>query len=233
MQNEHILIVEDEEKIAELIKKYLKLEGYESTHAKNGNDAIALFHKTSPDLIVLDIMLPDMDGLDICKHLREYSEVPIIMLTARVEEVDRLMGFELGADDYVCKPFIPRELVARIRAVLSRTQRHAKQKVLKTGSLTLDISQYKLTIGSTEIKLTQNEFSLLKVMMLSPNRVFSRQELLTTTQGQSVDIYERTIDSHIKNLRKKLAQVVPNRDFIESIYGIGYKLIDSSYDSSS
>ncbi len=233
MQNEHILIVEDEDKIAELIKKHLKLEGYESTHAQNGNDAISLFHKTNPDLIVLDVMLPDIDGLDVCKYLRGHSEVPIIMLTARVEEVDRLMGFELGADDYVCKPFIPRELVARIRAVLSRTQRHSKQKVLKTGSLTLDISQYKLTIGSTEIKLTQNEFSLLKVMMLSPNRVFSRQELLTTTQGQSIDIYERTIDSHIKNLRKKLAQVVPDRDFIESIYGIGYKLIDTSYDSSS
>lgn len=231
MQKQHILIVEDEEKIAELIRKYLKLEGYESTHAQNGNKAISLFHKTSPDLIVLDIMLPDIDGLEICKRLREYSEVPIIMLTARVEEVDRLMGFGMGADDYVCKPFIPRELVARIRAVLSRTQRHTEQKVLKAGSLTLDIAQYKLTIDSTEIRLTQNEFSLLKVMMLSPNKVFSRQELLTTTQGQFVDIYERTVDSHIKNLRKKLAQVAPETNFIESIYGIGYKLIDTSNDS--
>ena len=231
MQKQHILIVEDEDKIAELIRKYLKLEGYESTHARNGNEAISLFHKTSPDLIVLDIMLPDIDGLEICKRLREYSEVPIIMLTARVEEVDRLMGFGIGADDYVCKPFIPRELVARIRAVLSRIQRHTEQKVLKVGCLTLDIPQYKLTIDSTEIRLTQNEFSLIKVMMLSPNKVFSRQELLTTTQGQFVDIYERTIDSHIKNLRKKLAQVAPETNFIESIYGIGYKLIDAGNDS--
>jgi len=231
MEKQHILIVEDEVKIAELIRKYLKLEGYESTHAQNGNEAISLFHKTTPDLIVLDIMLPDIDGFDVCKRLREYSEVPIIMLTARVEEVDRLMGFGMGADDYVCKPFIPRELVARIRAVLSRTLRHNEQKVLKVGSLTLDIAQYKLTVGSTEIRLTQNEFSLLKIMMLSPNKVFSRQELLTTTQGQFVDIYERTVDSHIKNLRKKLAQVAPEKNFIESIYGIGYKLIDTGSDN--
>lgn len=227
MQKQHVLIVEDENKIAEIIRKYLKLEGYESTQAESGDEALALYHQVNPDLIVLDIMLPDMDGVDICKRLREFSEVPIIMLTARVEEVDRLMGFEAGADDYVCKPFIPRELVARIRAVLNRTQRNSEQKVLRTGRLMLDISQYKATVDSIEIKLTQNEFSLLKVMISTPNRVFSRQELLTATQGQSIDIYERTIDTHIKNLRKKLNQVAPQSNFIESIYGIGYKLIDS------
>ncbi len=227
MQKQHVLIVEDENKIAEIIRKYLKLEGYESTQAQSGDEALTLYHQVNPDLIVLDVMLPDMDGIDICKRLREFSEVPIIMLTARVEEVDRLMGFEAGADDYVCKPFIPRELVARIRAVLNRTQRNAEQKVLRTGRLMLDISQYKVTVDSVEIKLTQNEFSLLKVMISTPNRVFSRQELLTATQGQSMDIYERTIDTHIKNLRKKLNQVAPQSNFIESIYGIGYKLIDS------
>jgi len=227
MQKQHVLIVEDENKIAEIIRKYLKLEGYESTQAQSGDEALTLYHQVNPDLIVLDVMLPDMDGIDICKRLREFSEVPIIMLTARVEEVDRLMGFEAGADDYVCKPFIPRELVARIRAVLNRTQRSSEQKVLRTGRLMLDISQYKVTVDSVEIKLTQNEFSLLKVMISTPNRVFSRQELLTATQGQSIDIYERTIDTHIKNLRKKLNQVAPNSNFIESIYGIGYKLIDS------
>jgi len=227
MQKQHVLIVEDENKIAEIIRKYLKLEGYESTQAQSGDEALTLYHQVNPDLIVLDVMLPDMDGIDICKRLREFSEVPIIMLTARVEEVDRLMGFEAGADDYVCKPFIPRELVARIRAVLNRTQRSSEQKVLRTGRLMLDISQYKVTVDSIAIKLTQNEFSLLKVMISTPNRVFSRQELLTATQGQSIDIYERTIDTHIKNLRKKLNQVAPQSNFIESIYGIGYKLIDS------
>jgi len=225
MYKQQILIVEDEDKIADLISKYLKLEGYESIHAKNGTEAIALFQKTNPDLIVLDIMLPDMDGLDICKRLRDFSQVPIIMLTARVDEVDRLMGFEMGADDYVCKPFIPRELVARIRAVLTRSNRHTEQKILTLGRLTLDIYQHLAMVDSSEIKLTQNEFSLLKVMMLSPNRVFSRQKLLTATQGQFVDIYERTVDSHIKNLRKKLSRVAPGISFIESIYGIGYKLI--------
>jgi len=226
MQKQHILIVEDEEKIAELIRKYLQLEGYESSHAKNGNEAISLYHKISPDLIVLDIMLPDMDGLEICKQLREYAEVPIIMLTARVEEVDRLIGFESGADDYVCKPFIPRELVARIRAVLNRTQRISAQKILQSGKLLLNVSQHLVTLDTIEVKLTQNEFSLLKILMLTPNKVFSRQELLTATQGQYTDIYERTIDTHIKNLRKKLIQVAPESNFIESIYGIGYKLIE-------
>jgi len=226
MQKQHILIVEDEEKIAELIRKYLQLEGYQSSHAKNGNEAISLYHKISPDLIVLDIMLPDMDGLEICKQLREYAEVPIIMLTARVEEVDRLIGFESGADDYVCKPFIPRELVARIRAVLNRTQRISAQKILQSGKLLLNVSQHLVTLDTIEVKLTQNEFSLLKILMLTPNKVFSRQELLTATQGQYTDIYERTIDTHIKNLRKKLIQVAPESNFIESIYGIGYKLIE-------
>jgi len=226
MTKQHILIVEDEDKIADLIRKYLKLEGYDSTIAHTGNEALSKFHSVSPDLVVLDIMLPDMDGLDICKNLRAFSNVPIIMLTARVEEVDRLMGFEVGADDYVCKPFIPRELVARIRAILNRVAGSSGKKTLTVGALTLDSSQHKVTVDSIEIKLTQNEFSLLKVMMSTPNRVYSRQELLTATQGQSIDIYERTIDTHIKNLRKKLNKAVPSANFIESIYGIGYKLID-------
>jgi two-component system response regulator BaeR len=228
MQKQHILIVEDETKIAELIRKYLKLEGYQSSHAKNGSEAISLYHKITPDLIILDIMLPDIDGLDVCEQLREFSDVPIIMLTARVEEVDRLIGFELGADDYVCKPFIPRELVARIRAILNRTLRVSTQKVLQSGNLALNISQHQVTVDSVKVKLTQNEFSLLKVLMSTPNKVFSRQELLTATQGQYTDIYERTIDTHIKNLRKKLNQVAPQSNFIESIYGIGYRLIDAT-----
>jgi len=227
MNKQHILIVEDEEKIADLIRKYLKLEGYDSTIAHTGSDALSKFHSVSPDLVVLDIMLPDMDGLDICKNLRAFSNVPIIMLTARVDEVDRLMGFEVGADDYVCKPFIPRELVARIRAILNRIVGNSGQKILTVRALALDTSQHKVTVDSIEIKLTQNEFSLLKIMMSTPNRVYSRQELLTATQGQSIDIYERTIDTHIKNLRKKLNKAVPSSNFIESIYGIGYKLIDS------
>jgi len=230
MTKHHILIIEDEVKIANLISKYLVLEGYDSTHISDGKDAILSYQQCQADLIILDVMLPTINGIELCKLIREISNVPVIMLTARVEEIDQLIGFDVGADDYVCKPFKPKELMARVKAILKRShhQQHPQRESLQMGSIKLDTVSHKVQVLNEEVMLTLNEFNLLKIFLQSPDKVFSRQELLQTTQGKYFESYERTIDSHIKNLRKKLNKADPNTQHIKSIYGVGYQFITES-----
>lgn len=233
MTKKHILIVEDEVKIAIIIGKYLEAEGYEYTHVADGKDAVNTFKDCQPDLVVLDIMLPNVNGIDICKSLREFSHVPIVMLTARVEEIDTLIGFDVGADDYVCKPFKPKELMARVKAILYRaaisSSKESASKI-ESGSITINISTHKVFVKDAEVTLTFNEFNLLKIFVESPEKVYSRQDLLKITQGKYFESYERTIDSHIKNLRKKLSKADPDVQHIKSIYGVGYQyILDEKY----
>ncbi len=220
----HILVVEDETKIADIIEKYLFLEGYTSTQVNDGNQVLTAVASENPDLIILDIMLPGVTGIELCKKIRQTNDVPIIMLTARVDEVDHLLGFGVGADDYVCKPFKPKELMARVKAILKRRVHiFGANNTLSVANIVLSQDEFQVHIDGTLVKLTTNEFNLLKVLMSHPNKVFSREELLTQTQGKYVESYERSIDSHIKNLRKKLINVDPRCQHIESIYGVGYK----------
>jgi two-component system, OmpR family, response regulator BaeR len=220
----HILIVEDEDKIASLLQDYLERSGYRVSHLDTGDGAISLIKNNQFDLIILDIMLPGMDGMEICRGIRTFSRVPVIMLTARVEEIDRLLGLELGADDYICKPFSPREVVARVKAVLRRIHPVPEDQFLKAGEIVLHEDLRKVSISGCELVLTPIEFGLLRVLMAHPGRVFSRSELVSRVQGYDYEGYDRTVDSHIKNLRKKISGLLPDREIICSVYGIGYKL---------
>jgi len=220
----HILIVEDEQKIAVLLQDYLEKAGYSAGILSRGDQVLAWIKRNPPDLMLLDIMLPGMDGIELCREARKYSALPIIMITAKVEEVDRLIGLEIGADDYICKPFSPREVVARVKAVLRRTHPEPAGKQLTVGPLVLDESTYQAKIGGSELELTPSEFRLLQVFMSQPGRVFSRDELLVRAQGYDCEGYDRTIDSHIKNLRKKIAVHLPDQEVINTVYGVGYKL---------
>lgn len=227
MAREHILIVEDEKKISELLRDYLNDAGFKVSCHDRGGQVVSSVRKSPPALILLDIMLPDMDGMDICREIRKFSNIPILMITARVDEVDRLIGLELGADDYICKPFSPREVVARVKAVLRRVSRPEAATKLVVGDLTLDSAVHRATLGQEILDLTPSEFSLLKVLMTHPDRVFSRTELLDKVQGYQFEGYDRTIDTHIKNLRKKIAERLPGREIIRTVYGVGYKLTAS------
>ncbi len=219
---QHILVVEDEIKIASILCDYLENANYRTSMLHDGSNVLAMVKKNPPDMILLDIMLPGMDGLEICRQIRKFSSLPIIAITARVEEVDVILGLELGADDYICKPFSPREVVARVKAVLRRSKSlNAGEKVV-VGPICLDIDSRKAMIDKEVLALTPSEFGLLKTLMSSPNRVFSRNELLSLVQGSSFEGYDRTIDSHIKNLRKKIAKFLPGEDVIRSVYGVGY-----------
>lgn len=228
MPGKNVLIVEDEFKIAELLRDYLVSAGFVATIVERGDLALAEVRKNTPALMILDIMLPGMDGMDVCREVRKFSTVPIIMLTARVEEIDRIIGLELGADDYVCKPFSPREIVARVKAVLRRTRPQAADLKLNVGTIAMDCGAREVTIGGRPVNLTPNEFSLLKALMERPNRVFTRGELLALVQGYSSDGYERTIDSHVKNVRKKMAENGAEQEVISTVHGVGYKLGISS-----
>ena len=219
-----VLIVEDESKIAELLRDYLVAAGFLVTVIESGDLAVAEVRKQTAALVFLDIMLSGMDGMEVCREIRKFSAIPIIMLTARIEEVDRIVGLELGADDYVCKPFSPREIVARVKAVLRRSQSQEAVRQLQAGPITMESATREVTVGGQPVGLTPNEFSLLKALLSHPNLVFTRGELVELVQGHSFDGYERTIDSHIKNLRKKLAEKLPDQEFISTVHGIGYKL---------
>ncbi|MCP4755515.1 MAG: response regulator [Proteobacteria bacterium] len=221
-----ILIVEDEEKIARVLQEYLEKSDYDVSCLNNGSLVVSHMKKQAPDLILLDVMLPGMDGMEVCKEVRKISTVPIIMVTARVEEVDRLIGLELGADDYICKPFSPREVVARVKSVLRRTQPENQTSLLAVGSVVLDVNTHRVKIDGGDLELTPSEFGLLKVMMSQPNRVFSRNELLNQVQGYEFEGYDRTIDTHIKNLRRKLAKFLPGKEIIKAVYGTGYRYND-------
>jgi two-component system response regulator BaeR len=225
MTTRHILVVEDEEKITRLLCDYLQAAGFRTSTQADGDRVISQVKKDLPDLILLDIMLPGMDGMELCREIRKFSNVPVIMITARVEEIDRLLGLELGADDYICKPFSPREMVARVKAVFRRVHAESQAQAhnLVVGSISLDDKTHQVTVDKQVLNLTPNEFGLLKIMMTRPNRVFSRSELINRVQGYDFEGYDRTIDTHIKNLRKKIAQKLPGQEIISTVYGIGYK----------
>lgn len=224
MKNQYILIVEDEERIAQVLRDYLEKTGFRVSWLDRGDKVIPSVKQDSPDLILLDLMLPGRDGLEVCQELRRFSQVPIIMLTARVEELERILGLELGADDYICKPFSPREVVARIKSVLRRISVPPLKEKLVAGPITLDEQQHQVLIAGQELSLTPSEFGILKVLLAHPHRVFSRGELSAQVQGYNFEGYDRTIDSHIKNLRKKMDAVLPGQEIIKTVYGIGYKL---------
>lgn len=219
----HILIVEDEEKIVALLRDYLEKATYKVSSLQRGDQVIPYLKKNPPDLVLLDVMLPGMDGMDVCREIRKSSAVPIIMITARVEEIDRLIGLELGADDYICKPFSPREVVARVKAVLRRMQLEPEGDWLRNGPIVLNKSTRQVTVAEHPLDLTPSEFNLLKVLMTHPNRVFTRNELLNEVQGYDFEGYDRTIDTHIKNLRKKISEPLPAQEIIATVYGVGYK----------
>ncbi len=217
-----ILVVEDEHKIARLICDYLhSIGGYRSHHLDHGDSVVQWVRNNSPDLVVLDWMLPGTDGIELCKQIRSFSQVPIIMLTARVEEIDRLLGLELGADDYICKPFSPREVVARVKAQLRRSEMHLKPP--ENHQLVIDPVKFQAGIRGEILKLTPVEFNLLRCLADNPGRVFSREQLMNDIYSDYRVVSDRTVDTHIKNLRKKLADAADGNDFIESVYGVGYR----------
>ncbi len=218
-----ILVVDDELKIARLVRDYLVEAGFDVVTATDGPGAVAQARSARPDLIVLDLNLPGMDGLDVTRSIRRYADTPIVMLTARADETDRIIGLELGADDYVVKPFSPRELVARVKAVLRRAGGRVESQVLRAGDLEIDLTRRSVSRGDESIGLTTSEFELLHVMAREPGRVFTRSQLLDAMRGVSFESYERAIDSHIKNLRKKLEPDPRQPRYIQTVYGVGYK----------
>lgn len=221
--NKKVLIIEDEEQIALLLKDYLAQAGFDAYMHNTGEGAVEKAEKIEPDAVILDIMLPGVDGLEICRRLRKKSDLPILMLTAKVEEVDRLVGLELGADDYICKPFSPREVVARLKAVLRRTSQDQQVSNIKIGGITIFPDLFKVSADGEDITLTRSEFMLLLTMAKFPGRVFSRSDLISNVHGYEFEGYERTVDSHIKNLRKKLSEHT-GENIIHTIYGVGYKI---------
>lgn len=218
-----VLIVEDEKKIREILVEYFQDALFHPFSLERGDAVIPFMEKQPVDLILLDIMLPGMDGKTLCHKIREFSSVPIIMLTARGGEQDILAGLELGADDYICKPFSPREVVARAKTILRRVQPSYVPETIKAGPFSLNLSAHELTIDNRVLILTPSEYGILKVMMARPNQVFSRSQLVGLVQGYAYEGYDRTIDTHIKNLRKKMAAFVPGRQLIIAVYGAGYK----------
>jgi DNA-binding response OmpR family regulator len=218
-----ILVVDDEPKIAEICQDYLKAAGYDVLTALTGPDGLAAARREKPDLVVLDLMLPEMDGLDVCRALRRESDVPIIMLTARVEETDKLIGLEIGADDYITKPFSPRELVARVRVVLRRASGDPSSDVIRAGDVSLDRARFEVNLPEQIISLTPTEFEILATLMSQPGRIFSRAQLLNAAHGVAFESYERAIDSHIRNLRRKLESGDDRLNYIVTVHGVGYK----------
>ena len=219
-----ILIVEDEPKIAELLRDYLQQSGYATHWIDNGDNVDEWVRRSDPDLVLLDLMLPGKDGLTVCRELRVHSQVPIVMVTARVDEIDRLIGLELGADDYVCKPFSPREVVARVKAMLRRIEMMRADPAAAYPGLSIDEDRFCATIGETELELTAVEFRLLALLASQPGRVFSRDQLMDRIYIDGRIVSDRTVDSHVKNLRQKIQNAIGSGDMIRSIYGVGYKL---------
>ncbi|HHS97998.1 MAG TPA: response regulator transcription factor [Chloroflexi bacterium] len=225
MASQTILVVDDEPEIVRLVRAYLEEAGFRVVTAYDGEEALAAVRRERPDLIVLDILMPKVDGLEFTRRVRRERDVPIIMLTARAEETDRIVGLELGADDYVTKPFSPRELVARVRAVLRRVQAATKPPpVLRVGPITLDQEAHTVTVAGRPVDLTPTEFDILATLMTTPGRVFTRAELLEAVQGVAFESYERTVDAHIKNLRRKIEPDPSHPRFILTVRGVGYRL---------
>ena len=217
-----VLIVEDEPKLAALLADYLDAAGFRTERLADGREVVPRVRAAAPDLILLDLMLPGRDGLEVCRELRTFSEVPVVMVTARVEEIDRLLGLGLGADDYVCKPFSPREVVARVQAILRRARRGPDAPAV--AGLAVDEERHRVTLDGQALDLTPVEFRLLRTLASRPGRVFGREQLLDRLYDDGRVVTDRAVDSHVRNLRRKLEAASPDRPLIHSVYGVGYKL---------
>jgi DNA-binding response OmpR family regulator len=228
--NELVLVVDDEPKTAKIARDYLESSGFQVSTAANGVDALAAARHERPDLVVLDLNMPGMDGLDVCRALRRESDVPIIMLTARVEETDRLIGLELGADDYITKPFSPRELVARVRAVLRRTRGGWQGGIIRSADLEIDLNGHRVERAGQNIQLSRSEFNLLVTLAQNPGQTFTRAQLLNRLHGVAYDGYDRSIDAHIKNLRRKLEEDPSDPQYVLTVFGVGYRFADEVLD---
>ncbi len=215
-----VLVVEDDRKISDLLLNYLRASGYAATAAYDGRDALRMIQERAPDAVILDWMLPGLDGIGVCKAVRAFSDVPILMLTARIDEVDRLLGLDMGADDYVCKPFAPREVVARVRALLRRAQGRVKTTARPWE---IDDGAFRISWRGQWLALTRIEFMMFRLLLSRPGRVYSRDQLLASVHDSQRDISDRAIDTHIKNLRKKVQVLEPGCDCIASVYGVGYR----------
>ena len=223
-----ILVVEDEPGIARLVQDYLERAGFAVVRASTAADALALARAKTPALVVLDLGLPDLDGLDVTRELRRLGDTPIVMLTARGDESDRIVGLELGADDYVVKPFSPKELVARVRAVLRRGERAApRAETVRALDVVIDVPRRRVTVGDRRVELTATEFALLETLAREPGRVFSRGQLLDAVHGVSFESYERAVDAHVKNLRKKIEPESGPPRYIQTVHGVGYRFADA------
>lgn len=220
-QKSRILIVEDEQKLAKLAADYLQNADFATDILSHGDAVLPWVKQQHPDLILLDLMLPGRDGLSICREIRSFSQVPIIMVTARIEEIDRLLGLEMGADDYICKPYSPREMVARVKAVMRRLQPQTTEP--HAEGLTLDANSFRVLAAGREIELTAVEFQLLQTLYRQPGHIFSRSKLMDLVYPDQRIVSDRTIDSHIKKLRKKLDELLPGQELIHSVYGAGYR----------
>ena len=226
---ELVLVVDDEPKITKLARDYLEQAGFLVLIASDGKDALALARRERPDMVVLDLNLPQLDGLDVARQMRRESQVPIIMLTARAEETDRLIGLELGADDYITKPFSPRELVARVRAVLRRVRGDVHQSgVIRVRDLEIDLQGNRVMRSGESLRLTRTEFTLLAMLAQSPGQTFTREQMIDRVHGVVYEGYDRSIDSHIKNIRRKVEEDPLNPTYILTVYGVGYKFTDET-----
>ncbi len=219
--NKSILIVEDESKLAKVLADYLEKDDFTTAHLINGDEVVDWVKKNKPDLILLDLMLPGANGKDICKEVRSFSAVPIIMVTAMIDEIDRLIGLELGADDYICKPFSPKEVVARVKAVLRRMDPDFFNQS-DMDEFNINHDAFSISIRGKKLDLTPVEFRMLEMFMSQPGRVYNRDQILNNVFDDGRIVLDRTVDTHIKNLRQKLKEAIPEKDFIRSIYGIGY-----------
>ena len=220
-----ILVVDDEPQIVKVVKAYLEKAGFQVVTAATGSAALSEFDKEKPDFMILDLNLPGIDGLEVCRTIRRQSGIPILMLTARVEETDKLIGLEIGADDYVIKPFSPREVVARVRTILRRaTPDSTRTSIIQAGDLVINLEDHTVTVSEKQVDLTPTEFEILVVLAKQPKRVFSRLQIMESAQGSAFEGYERTIDAHIKNIRLKLEPDPKKPVYIHTVFGVGYKL---------
>ena len=223
-----VLVVEDEIEIARVVRDYLRNAGFEVIVVGDGGSAVASVRSAKPDLLVLDLGLPGRDGLDVAREIRRWSDTPIVMLTARGDETDRIVGLEIGADDYVVKPFSPKELVARVRAVLRRTRTAARgDEVVRAGDVEIDTAKMRVSVGGTQVDLTPTEFQLLATLAREPGRVFTRSQLLDAVHGVAIESYERAIDAHVKNIRRKIEPEPGSPRYVVTVHGVGYRFADA------
>jgi DNA-binding response OmpR family regulator len=228
-----LLVVDDDEKILKVLTAYLLKAGYEVVTAQDGLEAVQKTEQDKPDAILLDVMLPWLDGIGVCKEIRRTSDIPIIMLTARDTETDRIIGLEIGADDYLTKPFSPREVIARIRAIMRRVKpserKNHDERILRTSDISLELDSHTVKVKGLPVEVTPTEYKLLELFLAHPGQVFTRLQLIENVQGYVFEGYERTVDSHIKNLRKKLGDSSGEPHYIKTVYGVGYKLVGDDH----